>query len=147
MELAIGTCLAGHKIVKCLYNRSTKGAVYSAYENQSAEEKGNLAACRILADQLGWTCVLLPPVPNKKTADMLRADDLTLWEIKTNHSGNAKTISRALQDAKTQSCNAIVHVVAGVCDMKAIERTAALRKRFSALENIILIRANQLIFV
>ena len=83
----------------------------------------------------------------KKTADMMRADDLSLWEIKTNHSGNAKTISRALQDAKTQSCNAIVHIVAAVCDMKAIERAAALRKRFSALENVILIRGDQLVFV
>ena len=83
----------------------------------------------------------------KKTADMMKADDLSLWEIKTNHSGNAKTISRALQDAKTQSCNAIVHIVAAMCDMKAIERAAALRKRFSALENVILIRANQLVFV
>ena len=146
MELQLGSFIAGHKITKCLYNRNTKGAVYSAYENQLAEEKDNLAVCRILADKLG-TCVLLPPVPNKKTADMMRADDLSLWEIKTNHSGNAKTISRALQDAKTQSCNAIVHVVAGVCDMKAIERAAALRKHFSALENIILIRANQLVFV
>ena len=66
MELQLGSFIAGHKITKCLYNRNTKGAVYSAYENQLAEEKENLAVCRILADKLGWTCVLLPPVLRQK---------------------------------------------------------------------------------
>ena len=122
--------------------------MYSAYNRAEREEKDNFAACCILANCLHWTCVLLPRrfEPNVKSADMIRADDLTFWEIKTSYSGNPKTISRALQDAKKQSRNAIVHIVAEACD-KAIERSAALRKRFSALESVILIRRNQLIFV
>ena len=101
MELAIGTCLAGNKITKCLYTSKTKGAVYSAYKIAEREEKDNFTACRILADQLGWTCVLLPPVPNKKTADMLRADDLTVWEIKTNSTGTVSSIDNELRAAKS----------------------------------------------
>lgn len=70
---------------------------------------------------------------------MMRADDLSLWEIKSSYSGNPKTISRALQDAKKQSCNAIVHIVATACDMKAIKRAGLNRKRLSGLKNVLLI--------
>lgn len=109
------------------------------------EERDNFATCRTLSDQLGWTCVLLPRSleHNVKSADMMRADDLSYWEIKTSYSANPKTINRSLQDAKKQSCNAIVHIVSPVCDMKAIKRAAALRKRFSHLENVLLIQGLQ----
>ena len=147
MELAIGTCLAGHKIVKCLYNRSTKGAVYSAYENQSAEEKGNLAACRILADQLCWTCMLLAPVRNKKTADMLRADDLTVWEIKTNSTGTVSSIDNELRAAKSQSQNVIIRFTKEHLATKKLEQAALKRVWRSGIEKLIFIAGVKARFV
>ena len=84
---------------------------------------------------------------NVKTADMMKADDLPLWEIKTNYSGNTKTISRALQDAKRQAENAVIRIVATECDMKAIHKAAKLRKEYSKLENIIIICDGSVVFV
>ena len=149
MELVLGSYLAGYRIIKCLYTAKSGGAVYSAYRLAEREERDNFASCRVLADQLGWVCVLLPRSlqHNTKSADMMRADDLSLWEIKTSYSANPKTINRSLQDAKRQSCNAIVRIVASVCDMKAIVRAAALRKRYSHLENVLLIHGERIISV
>ena len=80
MELVVGSFLAGNKITKCLYTSKTKGAVYSAYKVAEREEKDNFSACRILADCLGWTYVLLPRSlePNVKTADMMRLEYSTV---------------------------------------------------------------------
>ena len=147
MELVVGSFLAGNKIVKCLYNRNTKGAVYSAYENQSMEEKDNLAACRILADQLGWTCVLLPPVPNKKTADILRADDLTLWEIKTNSTGTVSSIDNELRAAKSQSQNVIIRFTKEHLATKKLEQAALKRAHRSGIQKLIFIAGVKAKFV
>ena len=149
MQLEVGTSVAGYTIAKQLWQSSLGGAIYTAYEKSEREEKDNIAACKVLAGVLGWTCVLLPRSlqHNTKSADMMRADDLSLWEIKTSYSANPKTINRSLQDAKRQSCNAIVRIVASVCDMKAIERAAALRKRLSRLDNVLLIHGDKIISV
>ena len=119
MQVKVGTSIAGYTIVKRLYNRGTKGAVYSAYENQSTEEKDNLAACRVLADHLEWTCILLPRKEGMgmKSADMMRLEDSTVWEIKTNRTGSENSICSSMRRASSQSRRLVMRF-----DTKAILR-------------------------
>ena len=149
MELAIGTCLAGYKISKCLYTSKTNGAVYSAYKIAEREEKDNFAACRILADQLGWTCVLLPRSlePNVKTADMMRSDDLTVWEIKTNSTGTVSSIDNELRAAKSQSKNVIIRFTKEHLATKKLEQAALKRVWRSGIEKLIFIAGVKARFV
>ena len=143
----VGSLVGGYEIKKLLYLSGTGGAVYSAYEAPEREEKDNFAACRVLADVLGWVCLLIPPDPNRKTADMIKADDLSLWEIKTSYSGSAKTINKALQRASHQSKNAIVRIAAEDFDIEAIEKAARQRKRFSGLKQIMFIAKGGITFL
>ena len=146
-ELKIGSLVGRYEIKKLLYLSNSGGAVYSAYETPDREEKDNFASCKVVADILGWTCVLIPPDPNRKTADMIKADDLSLWEIKTSYSASPKTINKALQRAAHQSKNAIVRITAEDFDMKAIEQAAKLRKKISRLEKIMFIAKGDVVFL
>ena len=123
-ELKIASLVGRYEIKKLLYLSKSGGAVYSAYETHEREEKDNFASCKVVADILGWTCVLIPPDPNRKSADMMKADDLSLWEIKTSYSASPKTINKSLQRASHQSKNAIVRIIAEDFDIKAIEQAA-----------------------
>ena len=146
-ELKIGSLIGGYEIKKLLYLSKSSGAIYSAYETPEREEKDNFASCKVVADILGWTCILIPPDPNRKTADMMRADDLSLWEIKTSYSASPKTINKALQRAAYQSKNAIVRITAEDFDMNAIEQAARLRKKISRLEKIMFIAKGDITFL
>ena len=146
-ELKIGSLVGRYEIKKLLYLSKSGGAVYSACENQENEETDNLSACKIIADLLGWICLLIPPDPNRKTADMIKTDDLSLWEIKTSYSASPKTINKALQRASHQSKNAIVRIIAEDFDMKAIEQAARYRKKISRLEKIMFIAKGDITFL
>lgn len=146
-ELKIGSLVGRYEIKKLVYLSKSGGAVYSAYETPDREEKDNFASCKVVADILGWICLLIPPDPNKKTADMMRADDLSLWEIKTSYSASPKTINKALQRAAHQSKNAIVRITAEDFDMNAIEQAARFRKKISRLEKIMFIAGGNITFL
>ena len=145
--MKIGSLVGRYEIKKLVYLSKSGGAVYSAYETPDREEKDNFASCKVVADILGWICLLIPPDPNKKTADMMRADDLSLWEIKTSYSASPKTINKALQRAAHQSKNAIVRITAEDFDMNAIEQAARFRKKISRLEKIMFIAGGNITFL
>lgn len=86
-------------------------------------------------------------VRGEKSADMLNANDGTLWEIKTNRSGNPQSISKALQKASKQAQNAIVRIVAQTFDMKTIENAARRRKALTGLKKIMFITRGRISFL
>ena len=148
MELEVGSYVGGVRIIKRLYQRKAKGgAVYSACGIQQYEEGDNLAACRVLADCLGWTCILLPPIPDIKTPDMMKADDLTLWEIKTNNTGSTNSIDNELRAAKDQSKNVIIRFNKESFDTKKNEKAAIRRARRSGVKRLIFITGKQARFI
>ena len=118
--------------------------VFIAYTKSEHEERDNLAACEVLADKLGWSCVLLPRSGELgvKTADMLKTDDKTFWEIKTNRRATVSSLDNELRSAKNQSKNVIVRF-----DMRRIEklnqdslkRAGKRRVEREGLENLIFI--------
>ena len=120
----------------------TGRVVFAAYNRREREEDENIGVCEILIVKLGWTCVLLPrsSVLGEKTADMMRVEDKTKWEIKTSYSGNPQTISKALQKASKQATNAIVKIVCkDSVNMEAIKKAARNRKALTKLEKIMFI--------
>lgn len=147
MKISTDTNIGGYRITKKLYDAKTGGSVWSAYDVNLREEKDNFAACRVIADTLSWTCVLIPPAPNKKTPDMIRADDLTFWEIKTSHSGNPKTIDKALHEARRQAENAIIRIATAQFDVAAVKAAVEHRKERSHFAHVILIAGDHLEFI
>ena len=113
-----GSKVSGYRITKLLYNGSS-GAVYSAYDTCEREEKDNFSACKIIADQLGWTCILLPRKEGMgmKSADMMRLEDSTVWEIKTNRTGSENSICSSMRRASCQSKRLVMRF-----DTKAIQQ-------------------------
>ena len=113
-SLDVGTCVKDQHGVEHTIQRKIKtqgdNFVFIAYQKHTNEEDDNLAACEILTDKLGWTCVLLPRSNELgvKTADMLKTGDKTYWEIKTNRSGSVSSLDNELRSAKNQSKNVIV---------------------------------------
>lgn len=151
-ELALGATLrCGNKVytIRRAIRIASGVTVFAAYSRHELEEDDNIKACEVLTRELGWTCVLLPrsDVCGEKTADVLNANDGTLWEIKTNHSGNPQSISKALQKASKQAQNAIVRIVAQNFNMNAIEEAAKRRKTLTELKEIVFIVNGKISFL
>ena len=106
----VGSKVNGYRITKLLYCNGSAGAVYSAYNTCEREEKDNFIACKIIADQLGWRCVLLPRKEGMgmKSADMMRLEDATIWEVKTNRTGSENSIATSMRRASCQSKRLVI---------------------------------------
>ena len=119
MQAKLGSKVSGYKITKLLYTSGSVGVVYSAYDTCEREEKDNFIACKILADHLGWTCVLLPRKEGMgmKSADMMRLEDATIWEVKTNRTGSENSIATSMRRASCQSKRLVIRF-----DTKAIQQ-------------------------
>ena len=110
MQAKLGFKVSGYRITKLLYTNGSAGTVYSAYDTCEHEKKDNLTACKILADHLGWTCVLLPRKEGMgmKSADMMRLEDATIWEVKTNRTGSENSIVTSMRRASYQGKRLVI---------------------------------------
>ena len=124
--------------------------VFIAYTKSEHEERDNLAACEVLADNLGWTCVLLPRSNLVKTADMLNASGREFWEIKTNRTGTANSVKKEMKRGSEQSENVIIRFdteklsAADFSYEKMKQEVVKRKKEFTKLKKIMLITGKRI---